>query len=51
MILLGILLLVLGFLFGLQILWTLGIVLIVIGVVLVVLGAAGQPVGGRPYWW
>jgi hypothetical protein len=50
-ILLGVLLLVLGFVLGINILWTLGIVLLIIGVVLLILGSAGHPVGGRNYWW
>jgi hypothetical protein len=44
-------LLVLGFLLGIQILWLLGIVLLVIGVVLLILGGIGHPVGGRQYWF
>jgi len=50
-ILLGVLLLVLGFVLGINILWTLGIVLLVIGVLLLVLGSVGHPIGGRNYWW
>lgn len=48
MIVLGIVLLVLGLLFSIPILYSLGALLLVIGVVLIVLGTAG-PVGGR--WW
>ncbi|MET9857476.1 DUF6131 family protein [Streptomyces sp. NPDC006450] len=51
MIVLGIVLLILGFLFGISILWTLGIILVVIGVVLWVLGAVGHAVGGRRHYW
>lgn len=51
MILLGVLLLILGFVFGIGILFTLGLVLIVIGVVLLCLGHFHGPVGGRRYWW
>lgn len=50
MVVLGIILLVLGWLTGVSILSTIGIVLIVIGVVLFALGAAGRPVGGRNWW-
>ena len=49
MILLGLLLLILGFVFGISILWTIGIVLIVIGAVLWILGATGRTVGGRAH--
>ncbi|MEJ8645483.1 DUF6131 family protein [Streptomyces sp. MS1.HAVA.3] len=47
MIVLGIILLIVGWLLGISILWTLGIVLVVIGVVLWILGAVGHQVGGR----
>ncbi len=48
MIVLGVILLILGFLFGINILWTIGIVLIVIGAVFWILGSTGRAVGGRP---
>jgi hypothetical protein len=51
MIILGIVLLILGYLINVGILVTLGIILIVIGVVLWILGSMGRPVGGRRYWW
>lgn len=51
MIILGIILLVLGFLLGVPILWTLGIILVVVGVVLALLGSAGRTVGGRTHWY
>lgn len=51
MIVLGIVLLVCAYLLGISLLYTLGILLVAVGVVLVLLGAAGHPVGGRPYWW
>jgi len=51
MIILGIILLVVGFLLGVPILWTLGIILVVIGVVLVLLGSAGREIGGRRHWY
>jgi hypothetical protein len=51
MIILGLVLLLLGFLLGVPILWTIGIILIIIGVVLMILGSTGRPVGGRRYWW
>jgi hypothetical protein len=47
----GIVLLVLGFLLGVPILWTLGIVLVVIGAVLMILGATDRAVGGRRHYW
>jgi hypothetical protein len=51
MIVLGIVLLVLGFLFKISILWSIGVVLLVIGAVLWILGSVGRPVGGRRYWY
>lgn len=51
MIILGIVLLILGFLFHIGLLWTLGIVVIVIGAILAVLGATGRAVGGRRHYY
>ncbi|MDX2732919.1 MULTISPECIES: DUF6131 family protein [Streptomyces] len=51
MIALGVILLVLGFLFGISILWTIGVVLVVIGAILWILGAVGHSVGGRRHYW
>jgi Family of unknown function (DUF6131) len=51
MIVLGIILLVLGFFLKVPILTTLGIILLVIGAVLWVLGSVGRPVAGRRYWY
>lgn len=51
MLVLGVILLVLGWLTGLSVLHTVGIILLVVGLVLVLLGAAGRPVAGRRYWF
>lgn len=51
MIFLGIILLIIGWLAGISILYTLGVIALVIGVVLFVLGAAGHPVMGRNRWY
>ena len=51
MIVLGIVLLVIGYFTGLSILYTVGGILVVIGIVLWILGAAGRPVGGRKVWF
>jgi Family of unknown function (DUF6131) len=48
---LGLVLLLLGWLTDIGILTTLGIVLLVIGAVLWILGSTGRAVGGRRYWW
>ena len=47
MIILGIVLLVAGFLLNISILWTVGLILVVIGLVLTVMGSMGRAVGGR----
>ncbi|WAC91817.1 DUF6131 family protein [Mycobacterium sp. Aquia_213] len=51
MIVLGVVLLILGYVFAIPLLWTIGIVLIVIGAVMWILGSVGRPVGGRRYWY
>ena len=51
MIVLGSVLLILGLIFGINILWTIGVVLIVIGAVFWLLGRSGRPVGGRRAWY
>lgn len=51
MITLGVLLLALGFLFGIPILWTLGIILLVVGAILAVLGSLDRAVGPRTHYW
>ena len=48
---LGIILLILGYVFKVAVLQTIGVVLLVIGAVLWVLGSVGRPVGGRRYWY
>ena len=51
MIILGIILLIAGFLFKISILWTIGIILLIIGVVLAIMGSAGRAVGGRRHYY
>lgn len=51
MILLGIILLIIGFVATVHILWILGIVLVVVGVILAALGAGGREIGGRRHWF
>jgi hypothetical protein len=51
MIILGLILLVLGFVLHISILWTIGIILLVIGAILALLGTAGRAVGGRKHWY
>jgi hypothetical protein len=51
MIALGVVLLILGFVFGIHLLWSLGVILLVIGAVLWILGSVGRPVARRRYWY
>ena len=51
MIILGIILLVAGFLFKLHILWVIGVILLIVGVVLMVMGRMGRAVGGRRHYF
>ncbi|AEW98185.1 MULTISPECIES: DUF6131 family protein [Streptomycetaceae] len=51
MIVLGIILLVVGFVAKIAILWTIGIILLVIGAILWLLGSLGHAVGGRRHYW
>ncbi|GAA3874250.1 DUF6131 family protein [Streptomyces sp. NPDC003631] len=51
MLIVGVILLIIGFLTGISILWTIGVILAVIGLVLWVLGATGRAVGGRRHYW
>lgn len=51
MIILGIILLVIGFILAIHILWILGIIALVAGLILALLGATGRAVGGRRHYW
>ena len=51
MIILGVILLIAGFLLKISILWTIGIIVLIIGVVLALLGSAGRAVGGRRHYF
>ncbi|MFE5538294.1 DUF6131 family protein [Streptomyces sp. NPDC056485] len=51
MIVLGVILLIIGFVTGISILWTIGLILAVIGLILWVLGSVGHAVGGRNHYW
>ncbi len=51
MIVLGLILLIIGFVAHIAILWTIGIVLLVIGLALALLGMAGREIGGRRHWF
>lgn len=51
MIILGIILLIIGFIAKIAILWVIGIILLAIGLILVLLGAMGRAVGGRRHYY
>jgi Family of unknown function (DUF6131) len=51
MIILGLILMLLGFVLAVPVLWTIGIILLLVGVVLLVLGRTGHAIGGRPHYW
>jgi hypothetical protein len=51
MIVLGVVLLVIGFIASIPILWTIGLVLVVVGAVLALVGRTGRKVGGRAHWY
>ena len=51
MIILGVILLIIGFVSGIAILWTIGIIIVVIGAILALLGMAGHAIGGRRHYF
>jgi hypothetical protein len=51
MIILGVICLILGLLLGVPVIWTIGVILVVIGLVLALLGMAGHAVGGRAHYY
>jgi uncharacterized membrane protein HdeD (DUF308 family) len=50
-IVLGVVLLLIGFIANISILWTLGIIVLVIGLALALLGGLGHAVGGRRHYF
>jgi hypothetical protein len=51
MIILGIILLIIGFIANIAIVWTIGIIVLVIGAILALLGMTGHAVGGRRHYF
>ena len=51
MITLGVICLILGLIFGVGILWTIGLVLVAVGIILAVLGIMDRAVGPRRYYY
>lgn len=48
---LGIILLLIGFIAQIPIIWTLGIIAVVVGAVLAIAGGLGHAIGGRAHWF
>ena len=51
MALFGIVLMIIGLLLGVPVLWSLGVIVLIIGLVLWLLGALGHAVGGRRHYY
>lgn len=51
MIVIGLVLMLIGFLTKIVILWSLGILVAIVGLVLLLLGAAGREIGGRRHYY
>ena len=51
MIILGIVLLIIGFLVKIAIVWTIGIVVLLAGLIAALLGAIGRGISGRRHYW
>ena len=51
MVILGLILLLLGLLFGVSLLYVIGLVLVVIGAVFWIAGSAGHAIGGRRHYF
>jgi hypothetical protein len=51
MIVLGVILLIVGFVLAIPILWTVGVILALIGLALWVLGSMGHQVGSRAHYY
>ena len=51
MIILGVILLIIGFIAKIAVLWTIGIIVLVVGLILVLLGMMGRAVGGRRHYF
>jgi len=51
LIILGVILLIIGFVAKVAIIWTIGIIVVVAGAILALLGMAGHAVGGRRHYF
>ncbi len=51
MIIVGVILLILGLVLSIPVLWTIGIIVLVVGAVFLLLGSMGRPVAGRRWYY
>ena len=51
MVVFGLILPIIGFVLAVKILWSIGMIVLLVGLVLWVLGAAGHAVGGRKHYY
>jgi uncharacterized membrane protein HdeD (DUF308 family) len=51
MVVFGLILLIIGFVLAFKILWSIGMILLLVGLVLWVMGALGHAVGGRRHYY
>jgi uncharacterized membrane protein HdeD (DUF308 family) len=51
MIILGVVLLIIGFIAKIAIIWTIGIIAVVVGAVLAIAGGTGRAIGGRRHYY
>lgn len=51
MIVLGVVLLIIGFVAKVAIIWTLGIIAVVVGAILFLVGRGGREIAGRKHWY
>jgi hypothetical protein len=51
MIIFGLILLLIGFVTGIAIVWTIGMIVLLVGLVLWLLGAMGHAIGGRRHYY
>jgi hypothetical protein len=50
-IVLGLILLLIGYFTGISLLYTVGGIVLIVGIVFLILGNVGRPVGGRKVWF
>lgn len=51
MIITGLIFLLLGAVLAIPLLWTIGVIVLVVGLVVTLLGRSGRQVGGRAHYW